>query len=122
MELNFVHQNIGNYLRHLARDKISENFDLIYASGLFDYFDHKTSKFVIKHLLKQTQPGGKIIIANLSEDGHDHKSYMEFGGEWYLTYRSQEDMVKLSEAIPELTEYSIKEIENGTCKFIEITV
>jgi extracellular factor (EF) 3-hydroxypalmitic acid methyl ester biosynthesis protein len=122
MELNFVHQNVGNYLRHLTRDKISENFDLIYASGLFDYFDLKTSKFVIKHLLKQTQPGGKIIIANLSEDGHDHKSYMEFGGEWYLTYRSQEDMVKLSEAIPELTEYSIKEIENGMCKFIEITV
>jgi len=43
-------------------------------------------------------------------------------GEWYLTYRSKEDMVKLSEAIPKGIDFKIKEIENGLCKFIEIQV
>jgi hypothetical protein len=120
IKIDFVHQNVGNYLRELSRNKVSENFDIVYASGLFDYFDFKTSKFVIKHLLKQTRPGGKIIIANLSQDGHDHKIFMEYGNEWYLTYRSREDMVKLSEAIPAETKFNLKEIENGICKFIEI--
>ncbi len=122
MDIDFIHQNIGNYLRHLSRNKIHENFDLIYASGLFDYFDLKTSKFVIKHLISQSKPNGKIIIANLSLDGHHHKTLMEFGNEWYLTYRSREDMIKLSEAVPKGTEFKINEIENGLCKFIEISV
>jgi extracellular factor (EF) 3-hydroxypalmitic acid methyl ester biosynthesis protein len=122
MDIDFIHQNVGNYLRHLSRNKIHENFDLIYASGLFDYFDLKTSKFVIKHLISQSKPNGKIIIANLSLDGHHHKTLMEFGNEWYLTYRSREDMIKLSEAVPEGTEFKINEIENGLCKFIEISV
>ena len=122
MDIDFIHQTIGNYLRHLSRNKIHENFDLIYASGLFDYFDLKTSKFVIKHLISQSKPNGKIIIANLSLDGHHHKTLMEFGNEWYLTYRSREDMIKLSEAVPKGTEFKINEIENGLCKFIEISV
>ena len=122
INIDFIHHNIGNYLKELNRNKIRENFDVVYASGLFDYFDFKTSKFVIKYLLKQTRPGGKIIIANLSLDGHDHKTLIEFVGEWYLTYRSKEDMVKLSEAIPKGIDFKIKEIENGLCKFIEIQV
>lgn len=122
IRIDFIHQNVGSYLKELNRKKVKENFDIVYASGLFDYFDFKTSKFVIKYLLKQTRPGGKIIIANLSTDGHDHKTFLEFVGEWYLIYRSQEDMVKLSEAIPEGTDFDIREIENGLCKFIEIHV
>jgi hypothetical protein len=31
-------------------------------------------------------------------------------------------MIKLSEAVPEGTEFKITEIENGLCKFIEISV
>jgi extracellular factor (EF) 3-hydroxypalmitic acid methyl ester biosynthesis protein len=122
IHIDFIHQNIGNYLKELNRSKIRENFDIVYASGLFDYFDFKTSKFVIKYLLKQTRPGGKIIIANLSLDGHYHKTFLEFVGEWYLIYRSREDMVKLSEAIPKGIDFKIKEIENGLCRFIEIQV
>ncbi len=122
VNIDFIHKNIGNYLKELNRNKTRENFDIVYASGLFDYFDFRTSKFVIKYLLKQTRPGGKIIIANLSKDGHDHRTILEFVGEWYLTYRSKEDMVKLSEAIPKGIDFEIKEIENGLCKFIEIKV
>jgi extracellular factor (EF) 3-hydroxypalmitic acid methyl ester biosynthesis protein len=122
VNIDFIHKNIGNYLKELNRNKTRENFDIVYASGLFDYFDFKTSKFVIKYLLKQTRPGGKIIIANLSKDGHDHKTILEFVGEWYLTYRSKEDMVKLSETIPKGINFEIKEIENGLCKIIEIKV
>ncbi len=122
VKIDFIQKNIGTYLKELNRNKIRKNFDIVYASGLFDYFDCKTSKFVIKYLLKQTRPGGKIIIANLSKDGHDHRTILEFVGEWYLIYRSREDMVKLSEAIPKGIDFEIKEIEKGLCKFIEIQV
>jgi chemotaxis methyl-accepting protein methylase len=120
IKFNFVHQNVGNYLRSLARKKISADFDIIYASGIFDYFDTKTGQFVIKNLLTQTRSGGKIIIANLSLDGHNHKTLMEFGHEWYLTYRSRKEMLELSNVVPKGKTFKINEIEKGICKFIEI--
>jgi SAM-dependent methyltransferase len=121
MRISCLHQNIGSYLRRVARRQVAERYDLIYAAGLFDYFDAKTSAFVIRQILTLLSPGGRLIVANLSLIGHLHRVYMEYGHDWNLIYRSSEEMARLAEGLPEGTRVEIRQIAAGLVTLLEVS-
>lgn len=78
-------------LKDDPRSIISEKYDLIYSTGLFDYFSEKIATLLIGNLKKILKPGGSLIIANVRDKYSNPSVYfMEWVGDWYLVYRSDE--------------------------------
>src|SRR5258708_5443003 len=69
-------------------------FHFIYVSGLFDYLSDRLAVRLTAGLFDRLLPGGKLWIANFAKDIF-HAGYMEAFMDWWLTFRSPEDMLKL---------------------------
>lgn len=111
LEVRFTHANILRFLP-------SEKYDLIWSAGLFDYFDNPSFTRIISRFAEFVQTGGKMIIGNFRVD-ETTVAYMEFGG-WYLHYRTEEDLLRLSQDLP----YSSRSVEQeplGLNLFLNIT-
>lgn len=77
---------------------------IISCAGLFDYLSDRVSTKLIESLYELVQPGGYLIIGNVSDSNPD-AFVMDFLMEWNLLLRSSADLVRL---VPE----SIKSTPN----------
>jgi extracellular factor (EF) 3-hydroxypalmitic acid methyl ester biosynthesis protein len=96
-KVNFIK---GNLLRIcLAKNintKIKERYDMIYATGFFDYLSNRMSVKLIKNLRNLLKKNGLMAISNV-RDRYSNPSvhYMEWVGDWNLVYRSDEEFKKI---------------------------
>jgi len=121
LSVNFIRIEISRFLKQLAsKSKSDELFDMVYAFGVFDYFEERTARFVLSSLLKLLRPAGKLIISNFSLDAHRHRTLMEYGHEWYLVYRSSEELEGLLPESPESYTATVVETEKGLLKYLEV--
>ncbi len=88
-KIDFVNKNIFRF----TTDK---RFDMIWAAGLFDYFDDKAFILLLKRFREWINEGGEIIIGNFNEDYNPSRLYMEIFGDWYLNHRTDEKLVSLA--------------------------
>lgn len=65
--------------------------DFIFAAGFFDYLGQADAVNTIRFLWQRLQPSGKLFAFNFCE-GNSSRAYMEWIGNWYLTYRSNSNM------------------------------
>lgn len=77
-----------------VRSHTKDKFDLVYSLGLYDYLNHRVAKRLTKRLFGFLKPGGRMVLANFSGRSID-VGYMECCMDWWLTYRSEDDMLKL---------------------------
>ena len=72
--------------RNVLRLKMKQKFDLIWASGLFDYFNDNLFRTMLSKMKKIINPNGIIIVGNFSDRfaGPGPMSFVR----WKLTYRS----------------------------------
>ncbi len=70
-------------------------YDLIWAAGIFDYFDDATFVQMLQRLLAALAPGREIVIGNFAIT-NPSRPYMEFGGEWFLYHRSPDQLISLA--------------------------
>ena len=82
-------------LRNNVKELIGEQ-DLIYSSGLYDYLSIRSSKKLSAALWKSLRPGGRLVITN-AHPSNPSKFWMEFGGDWYLNYKTKDDMFRIVE-------------------------
>ncbi len=121
IRVELVHQNIGLFLKQLARGTVQlEKFDMIYVFGLFDYFDDRTCKFCINKSSELLEKNGTMLISNYSLDGHHHRAFMEYAFEWHMVYRSNEQMEQLGRSVTKPCTTTVDEDETGVIKFLEI--
>lgn len=73
-------------------------FDLIYATGLYDYLPDKLGKALTKGMFDCLNPGGRVVIPNFMPDLPD-AAYIESVCDWWLIYRDERDMLDLCEGI-----------------------
>lgn len=88
-------QAVSGSVRDLLANKLDlGTFDLVYASGLYDYLSDKVAVKLTQRLLSLVKPGGSFLFANYSHpivvDG-----YLETFMNWTLLLRSQEDMLRI---------------------------
>jgi SAM-dependent methyltransferase len=97
-------------------------FDLIYASGLYDYLEQPVAIQLTAYLLKNLKPGGKFIITNFLTSA-DCAGYLEAFMDWFLIYRTEQDMWDLFHAINVDGHYSgeLSLEEYNHVAFLEIT-
>ncbi len=80
-----------------GRDTLGR-FDLIYASGLFDYLDQRTAARLSAALFRRLKAGGRLLIANFKQ-GLWEAPYLEVFMRWPLIYRSRTEIEAFAEGI-----------------------
>ncbi|MBL7113622.1 MAG: class I SAM-dependent methyltransferase [Bacteroidales bacterium] len=86
-----IHYNRINVLRF----KPYKTYDLIWSSGLFDYFKEKHFLYLVKKYSSSLNKEGTFIIGNFS-DINPTKNLMEVLSDWYLNHRSVEDLWRIA--------------------------
>lgn len=95
--INFVKKNV---LRMAATKRIEagidDKYDIIYATGLFDYLTHKVSSRLIHNMQQLLKNGGILAISN-ARDKYSNPSvhFMEWVGDWNLIYRTDDEFKKI---------------------------
>ncbi len=95
--INTVHGTVRQLIG--GKSKFSE-CDFVYAAGLFDYLEQPVGKRLVENMFDMVRPGGKIMIANFAHDIPD-VGYMETFMDWWLVYRSREQVVDLFSGLPQ---------------------
>jgi hypothetical protein len=90
--------NLATFKQDIIRCKFPTKFDLIYSAGLFDYFDLKRSKRVLKRLFNALEVGGELIIGNADIDAPT-KEGMEILLDWKLIYKSKFELLSLADGL-----------------------
>jgi hypothetical protein len=72
--------------------------DFIYAAGLFDYLNDRLASRTIERAWAMLAPAGRLTVANFTPESAG-RAYMEAFMNWWLIYRSDQDMLGL---IPEV--------------------
>jgi hypothetical protein len=85
-----------NLMRLPERSDALPEADLIACPGLFDYLEDAAAAEMLALFWRRLLPGGVLMVGNFAP-GHPTRSYMEWIGNWYLTYRTAADLKRLAE-------------------------
>ena len=100
VQVNFLNKNIKDIL---TDSLVSANFNLIYSAGLFDYFNDKSATAFAKSLYEYLAPNGRLVIGNF-KSVEENQALMELVLDWYLIYRSPDDMKRIFEGFSDSLE------------------
>lgn len=91
--IHFHHKNVFKFF-------VPEGtrYDLIWAAGLFDYFDDRMFVALGKRFVKNLTADGEMVIGNFSTF-NPTRAYMELIGQWYLHHRDARALTALGERI-----------------------
>lgn len=94
----------------------SEEYDLIYCAGLFDYLSDRICKRLLKLFLAGLAPDGLIVTTNV-HPSNPIRHFMEHLLEWNLVHRDEAAMRSL---VPARATASISPEPTGTNVFLEV--
>lgn len=87
----------GNVAGLMRRAYDIGQFDLVYASGLYDYLPRPVAVRLTQRLLELVKPGGAFFFANFTDE-ITTDGYMETFMDWPLILRRDADMLDIMEA------------------------
>jgi extracellular factor (EF) 3-hydroxypalmitic acid methyl ester biosynthesis protein len=96
VELRFVEQLLGALLRQPGLLQRWAGQSLVYCIGLLDYMADETLPGIAAALMSILRPGGTLLLGNMK---HPTSTFwpLEFILDWYLHYRTKEEMLALAE-------------------------
>ena len=87
-------------VRGIVAGKLTfSEFDLVYASGLFDYLDGSIARRLATRMFQFLAPGGTLLVANFLDDIQD-VGYMESFMDWTLILRTASEVTDLLTDLP----------------------
>lgn len=72
-----------------------EAADFLVCTGLFDYLDDEPAATMLRWFWEQLAPGASLLVGNFAPH-NPSRAYMEWIGNWYLIYRTAEQMRELA--------------------------
>jgi excisionase family DNA binding protein len=95
--INFIKENILRlFLANDVYTKIKQRYDMIYATGFFDYFPNRICVKLIRNLRELLKENGIMAVSNVREKySNPSVHYMEWAGGWDLAYRTDEEFKKI---------------------------
>ena len=115
-----VHLRPGNAIKVVRKTaQHGLKFDLVLAGGLFDYLPDEHAAYLIKHAWSLLDAGGTFFFTNIAR-GNPYRPLIEYFGDWFLSERTEEDVLRLCEGagIPREA-VSIAREETGLTLLIE---
>jgi SAM-dependent methyltransferase len=79
---------------NLLRFNGSQQYDLVWSAGLFDYLPDRLFVRLLGRLSRNVKPGGRLAVGNYT-DANPGQPYMELG-EWSLNHRSPDYLHSLA--------------------------
>lgn len=89
-KITTVHNSVRELFFTRKRKKL-EKFDLIYASGLYDYLSQRVAVRLTEILFGMLNHGGSLLLSNFVPHIRD-VGYMETFMDWRLIYRNEEQL------------------------------
>ena len=74
-------------------------FDFIYAAGLYDYLPPPIAEALAALTFGMLKSGGRLLISNAIDTVKD-AGYMELFMDWWLVYRSSDEVSSLLSRLP----------------------
>ncbi|HWB10817.1 MAG TPA: class I SAM-dependent methyltransferase [Pirellulales bacterium] len=71
--------------------------DCLICSGLFDYLPDDSAQKLLRSFWTHLAPGGTLIVGNFAPH-NPTRAYMEWIGNWYLIYRTADELSHLAAA------------------------
>ncbi len=93
--------------------------DYLFCPGFFDYLDDAAAVAMLKLFFRALAPGGELTVFNFSPS-NTSRAYMEWIGNWYLTYRDEKAMGRLANQLGEVACVDVRSISEGT--LVELTI
>jgi 2-polyprenyl-3-methyl-5-hydroxy-6-metoxy-1,4-benzoquinol methylase len=95
--INFLQKNAARLaLTKNIEGMIPWKYDLIFSTGLFDYVDERVAAPLVSNLRKLLKKSGLMIISNYRDKwSNPSRHYMEWGGDWELLYRTEEEFLEI---------------------------
>ncbi len=119
--VTFQKKSVHQVLKMASRgDLQSEEYDLVYCAGLFDYFSQKVCKKMVELFSSMVLPGGAVIVTNVA-DTNPVIDWMEYVAAWDLIHRSRDEMDDL---VPSHCQSFDKQLEvdaTGVNFFLKLT-
>lgn len=102
----------------IGRKSVFSDLDLVYAAGLFDYLSEPIAMRLIERMFEFLRPGGRLLIANFTPAAPD-VGYMETFMDWWLIFRTQDQMRRLFDGLPsnEVASIDVFEDSAGTIAY-----
>ena len=119
VKILYLHDSIKRLLRDANLFVPFGAFDLIYSVGLFDYLRHTTAVGLARNLVARLGPGGRALIANMVPESPS-RWYLEYHLDWFLNYRTREQLLELAERAAPGARLNLLEEESGVNPFVEI--
>jgi extracellular factor (EF) 3-hydroxypalmitic acid methyl ester biosynthesis protein len=120
VKIRFLHDSIKRLLRDPELFRDHAPFDLVICAGLFDYLDDEKARVLTQALYKSLRGGGTLYWGNFVPE-QPTRWLLEHHLEWFLTYRSREQMRAIAtEAVPKGV-VSVLEESVGWCPFVALT-
>lgn len=110
-------------VRDLLRRRVTfHDMDFVYAAGLFDYLSDSVAARLLAMLFQMLAPGGRVLIANFKPASHG-RGYMEAFMDWYLLYRDERGLEKLTAEIPDnaIADRQTYSDSYGNVAYLELT-
>ena len=88
----------ANLFRLPVREPLAAHLndtDLLLCPGLFDYFDDATAVAILRTFWNRLAPGGRLAVFQFAPH-NPTRAYMEWLGNWYLIYRTTDELRQLA--------------------------
>jgi extracellular factor (EF) 3-hydroxypalmitic acid methyl ester biosynthesis protein len=92
-----VRENLYRLTDERRRSLLDDPYDFIICLGFFDYLEPAIATATIRLLYQRLRPGGRLLIGNFAPHCPS-RAFMEWIGNWYLIYRTAEEMAALAQA------------------------
>jgi len=105
----------------LKTQELPGPFQLVYSLGLYDYLPQSLAERLTCSLFSRLAPGGRLLVGNYNTSLIDG-AFMEAVMDWWLIYRTDEEMRQLAQGIPEneIRELQVFKEQRGVISFLDI--
>ncbi|MCX5705749.1 MAG: PilZ domain-containing protein [Candidatus Omnitrophica bacterium] len=100
LHIRFLKEDFLDLVKGKDIHNLSEKYDFIYSSGLFDYLTDRMVKRLIVHLFGLLEDSASLVITNARKDDC-HRAYYEMLGGWKLIHRSDKEVFDWQNEIKE---------------------
>ena len=88
-------ENLARLARGRRGAELIAECDFLMCSGLFDYLEEPEAVAMLRLFAAALRPGGALYVGNFAPHCTT-RAYMEWIGNWYLIYRTTEDLRRLA--------------------------